>query len=44
VGTKSAASAAGGDFWATNIGFSAPLPLVATGHYSATVTFTALAR
>ena len=30
--------------WATNIGFSAPLPLVATGHYSATVTFTALAR
>ena len=44
VGTKSAASAAGGDVWATNIGFSAPLPLVATGHYSATVTFTALAR
>jgi hypothetical protein len=44
VGTKSAASAAGGDVWATTIGFSAPLPLVATGRYSATVTFTALAR
>jgi uncharacterized protein len=44
VGTKSAASAAGGDVWATNIGFSSPLPLVATGRYSATVTFTAAAR
>ena len=44
IGTKSTASAAGGDVWATNIGFSAPLPLVATGRYSATVTFTAVAR
>jgi hypothetical protein len=44
VGTKSAASAAGGDVWATNIGFSSPLPLVATGRYTATVTFTAAAR
>ena len=44
IGTKTAPSAAGGDVWATNIGFSSPLPLVATGHYSATVTFTAVAR
>jgi hypothetical protein len=44
VGTKSAASAAGGDVWATNIGFASALPLVATGHYTATVTFTAVAR
>ena len=44
VGTKTAASAAGGDVWGTNIGFSSSLPLVATGHYTATVTFTALAR
>jgi hypothetical protein len=44
VGTRSAASATGGDVWATNIGFSSPLPLVATGHYSAAVTFTAIAR
>jgi Lamin Tail Domain len=44
VGTKSASSAAGGDVWATNIGFSSTLPLVATGHYTATVTFTAVAR
>jgi opacity protein-like surface antigen len=44
VGTKATSSAAGGDVWATNIGFSSPLPLVATGHYSAAVTFTAVAR
>jgi hypothetical protein len=44
VGTKAAPSATGGDVWATNIGFSAPLPLVATGRYTATVTFTAVAR
>jgi hypothetical protein len=44
VGTKGAASAAGGDVWATNIGFPSPLPLVATGRYTATVTFTAAAR
>jgi hypothetical protein len=44
VGTKAASSALGGDVWATNIGFSSTLPLVATGHYTATVTFTAVAR
>jgi len=44
VGTKGAPSAAGGDVWATSIGFSSPLPLVATGRYTATVTFTAAAR
>jgi len=44
VGTKASSSAAGGDVWATNIGFSSTLPLVATGHYTATVTFTAAAR
>jgi hypothetical protein len=44
VGTKTAPSAAGGDVWATNIGFASVLPLVATGHYTATVTFSAVAR
>ena len=44
VGTKAAPTAAGGDVWATRIGFSSPLPLLATGHYTATVTFTAVAR
>jgi hypothetical protein len=44
VGTKATSSAAGGDVWPTNIGFSSALPLVATGRYTATVTFTAVAR
>jgi Lamin Tail Domain len=44
VGTKASSSSAGGDVWATNIGFSAPLPLGPTGRYTATVTFTAVAR
>jgi hypothetical protein len=44
VGTKPAPSAAGGDAWATNIGFSSALPLVATGRYTASVTFTAIPR
>lgn len=44
IGTKATPSAAGGDAWATNIGFTSALPLVATGRYAATVTFTATAR
>jgi Lamin Tail Domain len=44
VGTTSAPSASAGDAWGTNIGFTSPLPLVAAGHYTATVTFTAIGR
>jgi Lamin Tail Domain len=44
VGTTSASSAPAGDAWATNVGFTSPLPLVAAGHYTATVTFTAIGR
>jgi hypothetical protein len=44
IGTTSAPSAAGGDAWATNVGFASPLPVVAPGHYTATVTFTAIGR
>jgi hypothetical protein len=44
VGTKDGPSGDSGDTWATRIGFSAPLPLVTTGRYAATVTFTAVAR
>lgn len=44
VGTKDAPSAGSGDIWATRIGFSSPLPLVTTGRYAATVTFTVVAR
>jgi hypothetical protein len=44
IGTTSAPSAAAGDSWATNVGFRSPLPFVAPGHYTATVTFTAIGR
>ena len=44
VGTKDTPSGDTGDVWPTRIGFSSPLPLVPTGRYSATVTFTVVAR
>ena len=44
IGTTSASSAAAGDAWATSVGFTSPLPFVAPGHYTATVTFTAIGR
>jgi hypothetical protein len=44
VGTNDGPSSDSGDVWATRIGFSSPLPLAATGRYSATVTFTVVAR
>jgi Lamin Tail Domain len=44
VGTTSAPSPPAGDAWATNVGFTSPLPMVAAGHYSATVTITAIGR
>jgi spore coat protein U-like protein len=44
VGTTSAPSTSAGDAWATTLGFTAPLPALAAGHYTATVTFTVIAR
>ena len=44
VGTSSAATGAGGDVWPAAVGFAAPLPVVASGRYAATVTFTAIGR
>jgi len=44
VGSSSARSAAGGDVWSTNIGFTAPVPALAAGHYTATITFTVIGR
>lgn len=44
IGSKDGPTAGSGDVWASRIGFSTPLPLVSTGHYAATVTFTAVAR
>ena len=44
IGTTSARSATGGDAWPTTVGFTGPLPSVAPGHYSATVTYTLIGR
>jgi hypothetical protein len=44
IGTTSAPSAAAGDAWATNLGFVSPLPMLAAGRYTATVTFTVIGR
>ena len=44
IGSKSAATAGGGDVWPTRIGFASALPLVPSGRYAATVTYTATAR
>ena len=44
IGTTSAPSASAGDAWATNVGFVSPLPVVAPGRYTATVTFTVIGR
>jgi hypothetical protein len=44
VGTTSASSVAAGDVWPTTIGFTGPLPVVAPGRYSATITYTLIGR
>jgi hypothetical protein len=44
IGTSSARSASGGDAWPTSVGFTSPLPVVAPGHYAATVTYTLIGR
>jgi hypothetical protein len=43
IGSKNAATSGTGDVWPTRIGFSAALPLVPSGRYAATVTYTATA-
>jgi hypothetical protein len=44
VGASPARSAAAGDVWSTNIGFTSALPVLAAGHYASTVTFTVIDR
>jgi len=44
LGTASAQSAAAGDRWPTSVGFTAPIPAVGPGHYTATITFTVIGR
>jgi Lamin Tail Domain len=44
VGSTSAAAASGGDVWATRIGFTSALPAVPAGQYTASVTYTVIAK
>ena len=44
VGTTAAQSSTTGDVWPTNVGFVSPLPNVAPGRYTATITFTVIGR
>ncbi len=44
IGTTAARSAQGGDAWQTRVGFVSPLPVVAPGRYTASVTFTVIGR
>jgi len=44
LATTSSASAASGDVWNTSVGFVSPLPAVPAGHYTATLTYTAIGR
>ncbi len=44
IGTTAGPSSASGDTWPATIGFTAPLPAVPAGHYTASVTFTVVAR
>jgi hypothetical protein len=44
VGTTAGPSGQAGDVWPATIGFTAPLPVVPAGRYTASVTFTVIAR
>jgi hypothetical protein len=44
LATTSGPSASGGDTVATSVGFVSPLPVVPPGHYTATLTFTAIGK
>jgi hypothetical protein len=44
IASSSTASAPAGDVWPTGIGFASALPVVGSGHYTATLTFTVIGR
>jgi uncharacterized protein len=44
IGSSAARSASAGDVWPTSIAFSSPIPTLAPGHYSGTLTYTLIAQ
>jgi uncharacterized protein len=44
IGTTSARSAGSGDVWQTSLAFSSPIPTLAPGHYTGTLTYTLIGR
>jgi hypothetical protein len=44
VGTSSARSAGAGDVWQTSLAFASPIPTLAPGHYSGTLTYTLIGQ
>jgi hypothetical protein len=44
LASTSAPTPPAGEFWPAVVGFTAPVPVLAAGHYSATVTFTVIGR
>jgi hypothetical protein len=44
LATANGPSGAGGDAWGTNVGFVSPLPVLSSGTYTATITYTVIGR
>jgi hypothetical protein len=44
LASTSSATPPAGEFWPAVVGFTAPVPVLAAGHYSSTVTFTVIGR
>jgi hypothetical protein len=44
IGSSGTRSASAGDVWPTSLAFSSPIPTLAPGHYSGTLTYTVIAQ
>jgi len=44
LASTTAATPPAGEFWPAVVGFTAPVPVLAAGHYAATITFTVIGR